>query len=29
MLRDDLEVWDKEVGREAQGGEDMGIYVYI
>ena len=29
MLCDDLEGWDGEGGREAQEGEDMGIYVYI
>ena len=29
MLCDDLEGWDREGGREAQGGGDMGIYVYI
>ena len=29
MLCDDLEVWDREGGREAQEGGDMGIYVYI
>ena len=29
MLCDDLEEWDREGGREAQEGEDMGIYVYI
>ena len=29
MLCDDLEGWDKEGGREAQEGGDMGIYVYI
>ena len=29
MLCDDLEGWDREDGREAQEGGDMGIYVYI
>ena len=29
MLYDDLEGWDREDGREAQEGGDMGIYVYI
>ena len=29
LLCDDLEGWDREGGREAQGGGDMGIYVYI
>ena len=29
MLYDDLEGWDREGGREAQEGGDMGIYVYI
>ena len=29
MLCDDLEGWDREGGREAQEGGDMGIYVYI
>ena len=29
MLCDDLEGWDREGGREAQEGADMGIYVYI
>ena len=28
-LRDDLEGWDREGGRETQEGGDMGIYVYI
>ena len=28
MLCDDLEGWDREGGREAQEGGDMGIYVY-
>ena len=27
MLFDDLVEWDREGGREAQGGGDMGIYV--
>ena len=27
MLCDDLEGWDREGGREAQEGGDMGIYV--
>ena len=26
---DDLERWDREGGREAQEGGDMGIYVYV
>ena len=29
MLCDDLERWDREDGREAQEGGDMGIYVCI
>ena len=29
MLCDDLEMWDSEGGKEAQEGEDMGIYVCI
>ena len=29
MLCDDLEGWDREDGREAQEGGDMGIYVCI
>ena len=29
MLCDDLEEWDREGGRQAQEGGDMGIYVYI
>ena len=29
MLCDDLERWDREGGREAQEGGDMGIYVYV
>ena len=29
MFCDHLEGWDREVGREAQEGGDMGIYVYI
>ena len=29
MICDDLEGWDREGGREAQEGGDMGIYVYI
>ena len=29
MLCDDLEGWDRESGREAQEGGDMGIYVCI
>ena len=29
MLCDDLVGWDREGGREAQEGGDMGIYVYI
>ena len=29
MLCHDLEGWDKECGREAQEGEDMGTYVCI
>ena len=29
MLCDDLEGWDREDGREAQEGGDMGIYVYL
>ena len=29
MLCDDLEGWDREGGREAQEGGDMGMYVYI
>ena len=29
MLCDNLERWDREGGREAQEGGDMGIYVYI
>ena len=29
MLYDDLERWDREGGREAQEGGDMGIYVYM
>ena len=29
MLCDDLEGWDKEGGREAQEGGDMGTYVCI
>ena len=29
MLCDDLEGWNREDGREAQEGEDMGTCVYI
>ena len=29
MLCDNLEGWDREGGREAQEGGDMGIYVYV
>ena len=29
MLCDDLQGWDREGGKEAQEGGDMGIYVYI
>ena len=29
MLCNDLEGWDREGGKEAQEGTDMGIYVYI
>ena len=29
MLSDDLEGWDKEGGREAQEGGDMGTDVYV
>ena len=29
MLCDHLEGWDREDGREAQAGGDMGIYVYL
>ena len=29
VLCDHLEGWDREAGREAQEGRDMGIYVYI
>ena len=29
VLCDHLEGWDKEGGREAQEGGDVGIYVYI
>ena len=29
MLCDDIEGWDREDGRGAQEGGDMGIYVYI
>ena len=29
MLFDDLEGWDREGGREAQEGGEMGPYVYI
>ena len=29
MLYDDLQGWDREGGREAQEGGDMGIYVYV
>ena len=29
MLCDHLEGWDREVGREAQEGGDMGMYVCI
>ena len=29
MLCDDLEGWDREGGREAQDGGDMGIHEYI
>ena len=29
MLCDNLEGWDREGGREAQEGGDMGIYVYM
>ena len=29
VLCDDLEGWDREGGREAQEGGDMGIYVYV
>ena len=29
MLCDNLEWWDREGGREAQDGGDMGTYVYI
>ena len=29
MFCDNLEAWDREGGREAQEGGDMGIYVYM
>ena len=29
MLCEDLEAWDREGGREAQEGGDMGMYVYM
>ena len=29
VLCDHLEGWDREGGRETQGGGDMGIYVYV
>ena len=29
MLCDDLEGWDRECGREAHEGGDMGIYICI
>ena len=29
MLCDNLEGWDREGGKEAQEGGDMGIYIYI
>ena len=29
MLYNDLETWDREGGREAQEGGDMGIYVCV
>ena len=29
QLFDDLETWDREGGREAQEGGDMGVYVCI
>ena len=29
MLCDNLEGWDREDGREAQEGGDMGIYVHL
>ena len=29
MLCDDLVGWDRDGGREAQEGGDVGIYVYI
>ena len=29
MLCDHLEGWDREGGREAQEGGDMGIYVHV
>ena len=29
VLCDHIEGWDREGGREAQEGGDMGIYVYI
>ena len=29
MLCDELEEWDREGGREAQEGGDMGIYIHI
>ena len=29
MLCDHLEGWDREGGREAQEGGDMGIHVYV
>ena len=29
MLCDDLGGWNREDGREAQEGGDMGIYVYL
>ena len=29
MFCDHLEGWDREGGREAQEGGDMGIYVYV
>ena len=29
FINNDLDGWDREGGREAQEGGDMGIYVYI
>ena len=29
MFCDDLEGWDREDGREAEEGGDIGIYVYL